>query len=135
VFDELVKIVGDESTIKDLTQNATPTVDTAALDATATVAAVLGTVLPTRAGDTGLSLPVFSATNDSQLDATPQDAAVPLPTFTFPANLAPGSANVTSGQAASADTTPSAFPPIMPIILLGGLGVVGLVISSSLRRK
>lgn len=141
VFDELVKITGDESSIKDLTVNATPTTDAVSLNATETALAVL---LP---GQSTPVLPVFSEQTESQLQvSTPLNSGV-LPTFTFPPNVLLIATNppVAIGESSPGPvqgqntvlqvSLPASIPPIAPILLLGGVGVAGLLISASLRRK
>ncbi len=142
VFDELVTIIGDESLIKDLTQNVTPTPDTVSLNATETALAVL---LP---GEGALALPVFPAQDSSQpLASTPPDANVILPTFTFPPSVlliptnsseATDSLLANDGNAQNAPlqrTLPGSIPPFVPTLILGGTGIIGLWISTALRRK
>lgn len=143
VFDELVKITGDESLVRDLTVNVTPTADTASVNATETALAVL---IPSQGT---LVLPVFPAQAESQLQvSTPLiSGEVLLPTFTFPPNvllLPTGSSGEFEGLSTPSEneqadqlevTLAPNVPPIAPILILGGVGIAGLVISASLRRK
>lgn len=149
VFDELVKIIGDESAIVDLTQGEPPTQDPAALAITATLAVLTqtpGGVLTASAAANVIALPIVTQSNDS----TPQANGVPiapevLPTFTFPPNIPLlVSTDALSNTLEQATTTtndtvgtdlviPTSIPPVLPILILGGLGILGLIISSARR--
>ncbi|MCB9451812.1 MAG: SH3 domain-containing protein [Anaerolineaceae bacterium] len=149
VFDELVTIVGDETTIPDLNVNALPTVDVAAVNATGTWEAITltpGGLLTATAQARVLPAPGSNLSSPGQ--GGDNGVALPqvLPTFTWPPDLAAVGQTVTpvSGSGESLVTvTPSAgnisnplgdgMPPIAPILLLGGLGVLGLLIAS-IRR-
>jgi hypothetical protein len=140
VFDELVKIIGDETLIRDFTQNTTPTADTVSLNATETA---LGVLFPNEGTPV---LPVFTTQDLSQPFApTLLNGREPLPTFTFPPNIVFAPTNpLVSGEGLSPDDTseqndqaqlPTSISPIVPILALGGIGIAGLFISTSLRRK
>lgn len=147
VFGDLVKIIGDESTITDLTQNALPTLDPISVGATGTMNIITqtpGGLLTATANAAVISLPVEPGSGGSaSVPALPQDSSV-LPTFTFPPDIPLQPASSTqegvSEGTATEDTggnpslpQPSQIPPIAPILILGGLGIVGLFISSYRR--
>jgi hypothetical protein len=135
VFDELVNIIGDESAITDLSVQPLPTTDPIAEAATQTQIAI--TLTPG-----GL----LTVTANSRLISVEQGAQPAqslngveiLPTFTYPPDLvaaAPTEAAITPTAAPETAplTVPTNVPPITPIVLLGGMGLLGLVVSS-LRR-
>lgn len=72
---------------------------------------------------------------------TDMEAVGPLPTFTYPPGvvaIAPTAGAVISTEAVDSalvtqTTTGSGVPPLVPIIILGGVGLLGLLLSS-LRR-
>lgn len=150
VFDELVTIIGDETTIPDLNVNALPTVDVAAVNATGTWEAITqtpGGLLTATAQARVLPAPGSNFGNPGQ-GGDNNGVALPqvLPTFTWPPDLAavgqtatsvPGngesSATATPSVVATSNPVEDGMPPIAPILLLGGLGVLGLLIAS-IRR-
>ena len=150
VFDELVNITGDESKILDLSDNAVPTVDGTMVAATETQDAVTqtpGGILTVTAAAQVVPLPIESGNNSvtvPQNNALPGDVSV-LPTFTYPPDVplvAPDSALKSDPSLlATATLAPNSLvfsiaeglPPIAPILILGGLGLLGLVISSYRR--
>lgn len=123
VFDELVRIIGDKSAIPDLTE-ATPQ---------SASEGILATPDPNQ-----IALPIFSAATAS----LPTQIATlnVLPTYTYPPNVdsvglstASGQLQITSEATVNENqiVTPSrSIPPILPILILGGLGVLGLLIST-----
>ena len=145
VFDELVKITGNEDRIPDLTLG-TPTPDVNALESSSTLVVLTqtpGGVLTATAGAGVLPLPVESSSQGNTLQNNAvQGSPSPLPTFTSPPNIGPipttnqsldGSpvANVTLSSPQSIDiAVPSKIPPILPILVLGGAGILGLIVSS-----
>jgi len=137
VFDELVDITGDASTIPDLSQQALPTHDPAIAAATQTQEAVTQTPggILTITAETRI-LPVPGV--DSSLMVTSETSVQVLPTFTYPPDIvaiAPTEAteiNTTSPEAPPFEV-PNNVPPILPILALGAGGLLGLVVSS-LRR-
>ncbi len=144
VFDELVNIIGDESLIPDLTQDALPTLDPALAGATGTMNAITqtpGGILTVTANAAIIQLPVESGGNASSINL-PQENAV-LPTFTFPADVFLPTLAATDALGVAAQPTdsnvdtglslPASFPPIAPILILAGLGIVGLFLSSYRR--
>jgi hypothetical protein len=124
VFDELVRIIGDESTILDLTE-ATPQSPREEISLTP--------------DPNQIALPVFSAATTSFLPTQISTVSV-LPTYTFPPNLgAIGSSPVNSQLLLTPEdevteiqitSRNNPLPPILPILVLGGLGIVGLLIST-----
>lgn len=144
VFEELIDIIGDQSLIPNLDPGATsePT------DATAVVSTEIqsiltqtpGGVLTATAGSRILSLPGAELEAPNGVDAT-TGTDVPLPTFTFPPDVmlvrTPTPVVQLSTETANPETNtlpiPEDIPPIMPILFLGGLGMLGLAVSS-LRR-
>ena len=146
VFDELVNVSGNTNNIPDLSAT-TPTPDIAALQNSNTLAQITqtpGGVLTATANVGVVPLPLPTNNGASVL---PQDlAATILPTFTVPANVAVPNTSVTSSEGdgiiatpqlteaqSSEIVLPSRIPPIVPILLLGGVGMLGLLISSSRR--
>lgn len=146
VFDELVTIIGDETAILDLNVNALPTVDVAAVNATGTWEAITqipGGILTATAESRVLPAPGSSLGEPGQVTS---GSGLPqlLPTFTWPPDLAAASGQTPSptpadgiapDPAAESVDNPldTAVPPIVPIALLGGVGLLGLF-AASLRR-
>ncbi len=152
VFDELVQIIGDEAAVRDLTAQEVPTVDVVAQAATETqqiVTQTPGGILTQTASSQIVPLPVQGA--EGQLPSANSDtegeiAEDILPTFTYPPNVAPvppdnafknsAGVNLTTSQAVENPpriSVSEGVPPIAPIVLLGGFGLLGLFITS--RRK
>lgn len=149
VFDELVKITGNVDRIPDLSLG-TPTPDVNALQANSTLVVLTqtpGGVLTATAGVGALPLPVESSgsntstTNNSSPNILAIGSQTPLPTYTVPPNLGaispPPAASGTPVNNATASTiqtsdfvVPSRIPPILPILILGGAGILGLIVSS-----
>ena len=163
VFDELVDIIGDESAIPNLDEEILPTVDPAISAATETQEAVTltpgglltatanarllpapGTVdsapLPGIAGDITGALP------EGEPGANPAQSTAEvlvLPTYTYPPDvIAQAPTEGAPDPEATATENPNDLldiplpddiPPITPIVVLGGLGLLGLLLSS-LRR-
>ncbi len=137
VFDELVNIIGDESSIVDLSVQALPTADPLVEAETQTQIAITltpGGLLTVTAESRIIS--VEGA--EDQVNARQPDATVVLPTFTYPPDVvAAAPTAVTITPTVNPENTPltvsTKIPPIAPIALLGGMGLLGLIISS-LRR-
>ncbi len=142
VFDDLVKVTGNVSGIADLTLG-TSTPDVNAEQANSTLVALTqtpGGILTATAGVGALPLPIESGSNTGTSNlaiASP----TPLPTYTAPPNLgsAPASdqsidgtliPNSTANPQNLDITIPSRIPPILPILVLGGAGILGLIITS-----
>lgn len=160
VFDELVEIVGDASVIRDLSEEAVPTTDPVLLEQTATAEAI--TLVPGGAQTATANarvisipappLPGLPSGADTTGITSPEDTAEALslpvgptllPTFTFPPNFVPATPTEPVAVAVAATPTialdpallpsPGSMPPIVPILLLGAMGVLGLAISSFRR--
>ncbi len=150
VFDELVQITGDESKILDLSDNALPTTDGTAVASTQTQEVITqtpGGILTATSASQVIPLPVEPgnvSAGVAPLSSDPGAVAV-LPTFTFPPDVPPivPDSALRSDQIldGTATLTPNSLefsvaeglPPLAPILILGGLGLLGLVISS-IRR-
>ncbi len=147
VFDELVTITGNTDRIPDLSLG-TPTPDINAAQANSTLVVLTqtpGGLLTATAGVGALPLPIESGANNTTsntgINILTIGSQTPLPTFTIPPNLGAasppvGSNNGTPSESATANTTqisdfviPSRIPPIFPILILGGVGILGLIIS------
>jgi hypothetical protein len=148
VFGQLVDIIGDPSTIEDLNANLLPTVDTSSLNLTQTWEAVTltpGGLLTATAEARVIAVPNAGtlgpeATIEPNLANSVSTAQV-LPTFTYPPEIAAQAPT----QAVDGDPIPTAavdtvtavvfngIAPIVPILVLGGLGILGLAVSS-IRR-
>lgn len=146
VFDELVDVTGDTSTIPDFGLTPLPTADDTLVAATQTAAVLLltpGAVLSATANLREISEPVAAINSDGTTVVDQQGTALPentpLPTFTFPPEIAsqatpdPGQALPEATTAPSIALTPEDVPPILPIAILGGFGLLGLAVAS-LRR-
>lgn len=145
VFEELVDIIGDASAIKDLTLESLPTTDPTIVAATETQEAITqtpGGILTATANSRVITLPGADGAVANSALAAGQVAGAPtiLPTFTYPPDIvaiAP-TEGVPVTPTASPDLTlpeiPDTVPPIVPIIILGGLGLLGLAVSSITRR-
>lgn len=143
VFEELIEISGNQALIVDLSAIELPTSDPAMIAATETASVLLltpGAILTANVDPREVQGVVA-------VGAEVQDAPVvinqtALPTFTPPAAIAALSTDIpVSGgdealneeTATAQSTTRGDMPPIVPIAILGGLGLFGLVISA-LRR-
>ncbi|MGQ9888827.1 MAG: SH3 domain-containing protein [Aggregatilineales bacterium] len=144
VFDELVDVIGDLNAIPNLQPDGSAPQATnvgpeevlrltpgGALTATASVRVL---TLP------GAELSSSGAQQSVARAAGEESAVQPLPTFTYPADLAIlalNAAGLDPLNDASARSRPAnslnSLPPIGPIVLLGAIGLLGLAVSS-LRR-
>lgn len=132
VFGDLVNITGDPATIPEIDLNAEPTPDPFALGQTATFAILTQTP--------GGVLTATAAVRDPLAAGSPAENAGILPTFTYPPEIVPiaptqPAANpvgdqTEDAQPAVANIDPSDLPPIVPILVLGGMGLLGLAISA-----
>jgi hypothetical protein len=146
VFDELVTIIGDEASIKNLAEDAAPTVDTLLSDSSATLAALTqtpGGVLTATALSLNIPLPGQGGAVPSEATDAPSQPASILPTFTYPPNLPNYNAasitdsdvTLTPNPEAVTGSNSSSFPPVVPVLLLTGAGLVGFFLSSIWRKK
>lgn len=152
VFDELVRIIGDESSVPSVTSldeqvEGMPDVDatSTALAITATPGGLLTATAQARAqttqepGQIGFVTPE-SGNNLIPMTAEPLSGA-PLPTFTYPPGILPMAPTAATAEveAAPTDVAPrpassgTVIPPILPIVALAGLGMLGLLVSAFRR--
>ncbi len=132
VFGDLVNITGDPATILQIDLNAEPTPDPFALGQTATFAILTQTP--------GGVLTATAAVRDPLAAFNTSENAGILPTFTYPPEIVPIAPTqpaassiddmVEVAQPAAANFDPSDLPPIVPIVVLGGMGLLGLAISA-----
>jgi hypothetical protein len=140
VFGQLVNVTGDIASLPEIG------IDTVVEDTEEIAFTEELTVLTQTPG--GLLTATVVARQNATVASAPANADLPagagaLPTFTYPPGLVAGgvaptqdanSAIPTSVSAPPvAETTGNGIPPIVPILALGGLGVLGLAISM-LRR-
>jgi hypothetical protein len=132
VFGDLVNVIGDVALIPELTDPGANAPNEAEIQSAATQAAVTQTP--------GGVLTATASTRFEALGQATLDGPVILPTFTYPPGIAfqPTSAapaaEATPEPAVTADTTGSSLPPVAPVLIVGGLGVLGLVYSALRRR-
>jgi hypothetical protein len=139
VFGQLVNVLGDVSRLPEIGANAAPPVAEEAAGETATLAAITQT-------PGGVLTATALARQNLLLSDLPANAGVSqpsgavLPTFTYPAGIVsiaptPGSLAVvpTEPNAPLIDSASGDLAPLVPILVLGGLGLLGLAVSS-LRR-
>lgn len=141
VFGDLVEIIGDRSLIKNLTLITATPQDPDAVNRTATYQAVI----LTPGGELTLTVAVREILPPSQqgagvvnLTVTPRPI---LPTFTYPPNII-AQAPTPSGESSilvPVSNAPTNMPrggvaPIVPIVLLGGFGLIGLLLARLFRR-
>ena len=143
VFSSVVEIIGEDADIPSVDPFVEPT------------ATPVINQLPLDADEFDATLAVITLTPDAILTVTaqqrvinvPQGTPEPddvLPTFTPLANvdIAPVSAPSASGGALEEDRltdlintlTSGQLPPIFPILVLGGVGIIGLLLSALFRR-
>jgi hypothetical protein len=140
VYDELVTITGDAAAIPELDLAAQPTDDPFADSATQTQQAITqtpGGLLTATAVSREIPAPgaggIVSTTVSDEL------TQAFLPTFTYPPGivaLAPTPGVAPALERTDNPATPSApdgFPPLLPIVVLGGVGLIGLAISAVRR--
>jgi hypothetical protein len=142
VFGQLVNIIGDPAAIPEIDLSAQATVDPLILGATQTLEAITQT-------PGGL----LTATVNARLIAAPPGAGAelpggsgeitgtPQPTYTYPPGVVrlptqPAGAvpdTAFESTASSVANGGGGLPPLVPIMVLGGIGVLGLAISSVRR--
>ncbi|MBC8170116.1 MAG: SH3 domain-containing protein [Anaerolineae bacterium] len=149
VFEELVDILGDVTLIEDLSAEAQPTDDLTSIAITETLAILQqtpGAVLSLTA-DTREIQGATPVVGSGEAIGTPGELTleVPrtiLPTFTYPPAVA---LLVTEEVETSAVVSSSPedeivnpvvpdFPPVVPIMLLAGFGLLGLIVSTIRSR-
>ncbi len=137
VFGDLVDLSGNVDNIPDIDPYAQSQVDSAAQGATSTQSiltqtpggVLTATILARIFATPGADSPTDSGTHE------------PLPTFTYPPGMiaqaptpgAPLSTDAITGAPTPVTTNGDDLPPLVPILLLGGVGLLGLLISA-LRR-
>lgn len=145
VYEELVAIVeGNPANIPDLTESLLPTQDTSFLVATETAAAIAltpGFELTITADARVIEAP--SGQNSAAAEVTDEVGnRIILPTYTYPPNVAAQAPTSAPVEAAEPTADPSrislrvdeGIAPIVPIVVLATLGIVGLLITTLLRR-
>lgn len=145
IFGQLVDVIGDASTILDVDPFAEPTVDTSIIAATQTWEAITqtpGGILTATANARVLPAPANNeagGANPDTFDSTAEVDAL-VPTFTYPADVVAIAPTQVAGgvglDTTSPETTPiqsEGIPPLLPILILGGVGLLGLFIGSFRR--
>lgn len=146
VYDELVNITGDTASIPEIDLNAQPTSDPVAAAASQTLAAVTqtpgGVLTATAVSRAEVTAPVANVGGIISTQAVPGEITREfLPTFTYPPGIVAMAPTEAQGEDTAQDedrpaSTPIgdvSMPPIAPILILGGIGLLGLAISS-IRR-
>jgi hypothetical protein len=149
VYDELVEVIGDESAIPDLTAILLPTANAAVVGATQTIDALTqipgGIETATASArfldaPQGLSEAIGGQGEDMESVSGGAAPAGPLPTFTYPPNIvamaptegAPGAGITSIGETEPLEPT-GQLAPVVPISVLIGLGLAGLIIGATRR--
>lgn len=126
VFDGLVDIIGDSATIPEIDPFAQPTPDPLIVGATQTAELIL----VTPGGESVQGTPLPERLQEGS-------GSGPLPTYTYPPDLAAFVSTDPAVQPASDSAVPAdsgaAVAPIIPIVVLGSFGLLGLAVSA-LRR-
>lgn len=142
VFDELVTLTGDQTTIRDLAAQDVPTVDPVVLGITQTLEGITltpGGILTATAVAGVIPGPEIIGNGVTLENAQQPGGVMALPTFTYPPNaLRPDTRGFAATQPTSspnglATESAEGLPPIAPIVVLGGLGLLGLLVSSVRR--
>jgi hypothetical protein len=149
VFSGIVDVTGDASAVPEVTLEPLPTRDPRQDQATLTQAALAltpgGAETATVAARGVVATLDLSALQSGNAPAPQALDGTLLPTFTYPPNVAALAPTDTAGDQTMAPTESvaditlssdelSRIPPIVPIILLGTIGALGLALNS-LRRK
>lgn len=132
VFGDLVNVIGDGALIPELTDPGANAPNAAEIQAAGTAAAVTQTP--------GGVLTATAATRFEALGQATLDGPVVLPTFTFPPGIVfqaatPAPDTEATPAPAPAEQASGSLPPIVPILAIGGLGVLGLIISAMRRKR
>ncbi|MFZ4814217.1 MAG: hypothetical protein ACOYL5_06770 [Phototrophicaceae bacterium] len=138
VYADLVSVLGDVNAIPEITLDVTPTLEPVIAAQTQTLEAVLtapGGILTVTAMSRVIN-PLSQDTANTgitSLDVTAEGQSV-LPTFTFPPGFEvaafPTNAVAAPPNNAVGDFAVGGIPPIVPLALLIGFGLLGLVISA-----
>jgi hypothetical protein len=139
VFGELVRIDGDPNLIPEIDLSVQATLDPVLLGATQTLQAVTQTPggLLTATANARIIAPPPGA--GAGVSADGSAAGTPMATFTYPAGVVfvptPEGGRMVEDDAsqAAASDGGGGLPPIVPILVMGGIGVLGLAISSVRR--
>jgi hypothetical protein len=148
VYDELVNIIGNPDDIVDLNANILPTVDTSIVNATQTWEAITqtpGGVLTATADARIIQAPgvvTSDAIDGGSINGSDSNNAV-LPTFTYPPGIAPQAPTQAVGAVSTitpesntlVEAASNGIAPIVPILAFGGLGILGLTITSMRRKR
>lgn len=135
VYVDLVDILGNEAQIPIIDLNATPTLDPVIAGATQTRDAILaqpGGVLTITAQARIIQLP--QGENSSSGSNVGGNSEV-QPTFTYPPNVIAGiptleaTRDVEISIPSTSQAVNDSIPPILPIVLLAGLGLLGILYS------
>lgn len=138
VYGQIVNVTGDLSTVADLTVQSEPTLDETLVNGTNTVEAaalVPGGLLTATADSRQIVVP--GASDGAENSAITMTA---LPTFTYPPNVAvsaPSPAPVETDAAPQGGVSidpNSPVAPVVPILIFGGLGILGLAVTAMMRR-
>lgn len=135
VFGQLVTVTGNVASLPDIGAQLLPTVIPAEQNATTTLAAITQTPGGLLTATAAARQNAAAGTDEvgSGLISGPNQV---LPTFTYPPGLVAGapaadvSTEPTQARAPVASSTGSDFPPVLPILLLGGVGLLGLLVST-----
>ncbi|PJF28376.1 MAG: hypothetical protein CUN53_00520 [Phototrophicales bacterium] len=139
VYGDLVTIYGDVNAIPVVDLSVQATIDPAILGVTQTLAAVTltpGGLLTATANARVIAAP--PGAGGAALSSESGEPGMILPTYTYPAGVvfvptqAAPSGIIDTPVPVSSNQT-GGIPPIVPIMVLGGIGVLGLAISS-IRR-
>lgn len=157
VFDELVTIMGDISVVPDVSEQAQPTTDPLIIAATQTQEALLllpGGEQTATAQARVIELPGVSAgasaasipgdplvTGQVSSTTVPGESIILLPTFTYPPEIVaiaptdvdPAIIQPTKPPENLPISVENGVPSLVPILILGGLGLFGLLASASRR--
>lgn len=149
VFEDLVSVLGDQTLIPDLSLEPIVTADVEVIGLTETWAAITltpGIELTATANANVLQGPVpaggagITVLEHAEGTPNPDEPRAILPTFTYPPQVAQLSTETVLIAASPTPQTTtldeianSGVTPIVPIAVLGGFGLLGLVISSFRR--
>lgn len=131
VFSDLVTVTGDLGLVPDLSTEPEATTDPTIVGATQTwqvITLTPGGVLTVTASSRLLNDPINVDENTSSINAGINSN---LPTFTPPANsnFMGNTDSMLEQLNRSGSSSQNSLPPILPIVILGGLGLFGFVVS------